>query len=149
MTEHSVVHATFSHEREYPATPAQVFAAWSDPETKARWLTGGNARHELDFRVGGRELAAGTHDGNELTFEATYHEIVPGERIAYTSTMRSGDTVTTLSVTTVEIAAAQAGTRLTLTEHGAYLDGHEKPQWREQGTGDQLDALGKELTAGS
>ena len=30
-------------------------------------------------------------------------------------------------------------------EQGAYLDGHEQPSWREQGTGEQLDALGRAL----
>jgi hypothetical protein len=32
-----------------------------------------------------------------------------------------------------------------LTEQGAYLDGLEDPAWREQGTGQQLDALDTEL----
>ncbi|BCK58923.1 SRPBCC family protein [Nocardia wallacei] len=147
MTENPVVHATFTIEREYPAAPDRVFAAWSDPATKARWFAGPDSRHELDFRVGGRELAGGTHDGTELTFETTYQEIVPGERIVYTSALRADDTVTTISLTSVEFVAAEEGTRLVLTEHGAYLDGHEQPDWREQGTRDQLDALGKELAA--
>jgi hypothetical protein len=32
-----------------------------------------------------------------------------------------------------------------LTEQGAYLDGQERPEWREQGTADQLDTLGRQL----
>ncbi|MBF6173007.1 SRPBCC family protein [Nocardia blacklockiae] len=147
MTQHSVVHATFTIEREYSADPERVFAAWSDPATKARWFAGPGSRHELDFRVGGRELAGGTHDGTELTFETTYQEIVPGERIVYTSALRTGDTVATVSLTSVEFVAAEAGTRLVLTEHGAFLDGQEQADWREQGTRDQLDALDKELAA--
>jgi hypothetical protein len=39
------------------------------------------------------------------------------------------------------------GTRLVLTEQGAYLDGHEQPAWREQGTSDQLEALAAQLKA--
>lgn len=46
---------------------------------------------------------------------------------------------------TAEFVATQSGTRPTLTEHGAYLDGHEQPTWREQGTSDQLAALANEL----
>ncbi|MFI5781632.1 SRPBCC family protein [Nocardia sp. NPDC051570] len=145
MSDHTVTHATFTLEREYTAAPATVFAAWSDPATKARWFAGGNARHELDFRVGGRETARGVHDGIEMTFETIYQEIVPDERLVYTSTMHWGDTVATVSLTAVEFVATEAGTRLVLTEHGAYLDGHEQPAWREQGTGDQLTALAKEL----
>ena len=37
------------------------------------------------------------------------------------------------------------GTRLVLTEQGAYLDGREQPAWREQGTADQLEALAGQL----
>ena len=39
------------------------------------------------------------------------------------------------------------GTRLVLTEQGAYLDGQEQPAWREHGTADQLDALDAQLRA--
>jgi hypothetical protein len=37
------------------------------------------------------------------------------------------------------------GTRLTYTEQGTFLDGHDTPAQREQGTRDLLDALGAEL----
>ena len=52
----------------------------------------------------------------------------------------------TVSLTTVEFTpAADGGTRLVLTEQGAYLDGREQPAWREQGTADQLEALAGQL----
>src|SRR5690242_10242932 len=56
-----VTHASFTLERSYPVPPARVFAAWADPALKSRWFTGGDAcpNHQLDFRVGGREAAAG------------------------------------------------------------------------------------------
>lgn len=59
--------------------------------------------------------------------------------------MANGDRTVTASLTTVEFAVSGAGTNLVLTEQGAYLDGHELPEWREQGTGDQLDKLAKSL----
>jgi hypothetical protein len=43
------------------------------------------------------------------------------------------------------MSPAGDGTRLVLTEQGVYLDGLEDPGWREQGTGQQLDALATEL----
>lgn len=141
----AVTHATFTLEREYPAAPATVFAAWADPARKARWFAAPGSEHELDFRVGGRELAAGSHDGKRMTFHTTYQQIVPGERIVYTSTLGVDGEVVTVSLTSVVFTETRTGTRLTLTEHGAYLDGHEKPEWREQGTGDQLTALDREL----
>jgi uncharacterized protein YndB with AHSA1/START domain len=147
MTELSVKHATFSLEREYPVSPSRVFAAWADPAAKARWFAGSNADdHELDFRVGGREIARGRNsDGQMITAELHYQDIVPNERIVFTTTLSEESTVATVSVTTVELTPTDDGTRLLLTEHGAFLDGREKPAWREQGTSDQLAALAAEL----
>ncbi|GAA4535227.1 SRPBCC family protein [Amycolatopsis samaneae] len=143
----SVKHATFSLERRYPAPPARVFAAWSDVAAKARWF--GAEHHELDFRVGGREVNRGRNaeGGPLLTFDATFHDIVADERIAYSGTMSADDTIVTMSLTTVEFAPDGEGTRLVLTEQGTFLDGAEEPAWREQGTGDWLDKLGAELEA--
>ncbi|MGA7417373.1 MAG: SRPBCC family protein [Acidimicrobiales bacterium] len=145
MTDHAVNHATFTLERTYPVPPARVFAAWADPEMKRRWFGGPDSDHQLDFRVGGREVNHGRHDGNELTFETVYRDIVEDERIVYTSVLSQGSRPATVSLTTVELCAADDGTRLVLTEQGAFLDGLELPAWREQGTGDQLKALGAEL----
>lgn len=143
----SVTHASFTLERAYSAPPARVFAAWADPAVKARWFAGGTGDgHQLDFRVGGREVASGGPDaGPVMTFETFYREIVPQERIVYTSTMSSGDEVITISLTTVEFKAADGGTKLVLTEQGAFLDGLDQPALREKGTNDLLDKLGTTL----
>jgi uncharacterized protein YndB with AHSA1/START domain len=145
MSDRAIIHDTFTLQRTYDTPPGRVFAAWADPAAKGRWFAGPGAAHNLDFRVGGREVTRGNHDGTAMTFESEYREIVPDERIVYTSTMSADQTLWTVSLTTVEFAAADGGTRLTLTEHGAFLDGHEQPVWREQGTGAWLDALGPEL----
>ncbi len=130
----------------HSATPARVFAAWADPGAKATWFAGPDSEHRLDFRVGGHEVARGANsDGDVLTFESAYHDIVPQARIVYSSTLSVGDKLATVSLTTVEMSPAGDGTRLVLTEQGAYLDGLEDPDWREQGTGQQLDALDTEL----
>ncbi|PZG03495.1 SRPBCC domain-containing protein [Nonomuraea aridisoli] len=141
----TVTHATFTLERRYPAEPARVFAAWADPAAKARWFASGG-EHELDFRVGGREINRGAgEDGKALTFESWYRDIVADSRIVYTSSPCGGDDLATVSLTTVEFAPADSGTLLTLTEQGTFLDGREDPSWRRQGTSDWLDALGAEL----
>jgi uncharacterized protein YndB with AHSA1/START domain len=145
MTDSCVVHSTFSLERVYEASTGRVFAAWADPAAKARWFSP-SGPHELDFRVGGREVNRGRNqDGQVLTFESHYHDIVAGQRIVYTSALSIGENVVTVSLTTVELTPDGDTTRLVLTEHGAFLDGHEKPAWREQGTGEWLDALAAEL----
>jgi hypothetical protein len=46
---------------------------------------------------------------------------------------------------TVELERDGEGTRLTLTEHGAFFDGLEDPDVRRDGTGSLLDALAREL----
>ena len=148
--DHHVTHATFTLERSYSAPPARVFAAWADPAAKARWFTPGpGAGHQLDFRVGGREVVTGGPEGGPLmTFETLYRDIVPEQRIVYTSTLSAGADLMTVSLTTVEFTPGEGGgTRLVLTEQGAFLDGQEQPAWREQGTSDQLEALAAELKA--
>jgi uncharacterized protein YndB with AHSA1/START domain len=145
MDQHSAVHATFTLERTYGASPRDVFAAWADPVAKARWFSGPESDYQLDFRVGGREVTTGNNNGTRMTFESFYRDIVPDERIVYTSTLSADEVLSTVSLTTVELTPSGDGTRLVLTEQGAFLDGLEQPSWREQGTGDWLDALGTDL----
>jgi uncharacterized protein YndB with AHSA1/START domain len=104
------------------------------------------AEHSQDFVVGGLETVKGFDgDGRALTYEARYVEIVPDERILTTSTMHTDDRLSTVSVTSVEFRAENADTWLVLTEHGVYIPGQERPEWREQGTAQQLDTLAAEF----
>ena len=142
----TVIHATFDLSRDYQAPVSRVFAAWADPAAKARWFGTPDGSHSLDFQVGGQEVNSGRHpEGGILTFASTYRDIVPDTRIVYTSTMHAGETLTTVSLTTVEFAPTDDGSRLHLTEQGTYLDGHEEPAWRKQGTSDWLAALSADL----
>jgi uncharacterized protein YndB with AHSA1/START domain len=147
MTARSTEHATFAIERVYDADPGRVFAAWADPVAKAVWFGGpGEAEYELDFKVGGRELNRGAApDGPVYTYDAVYRDIAPNERIVYTYEMYLDDARISVSVTAVEFAAEGAGTRLTFTEHGVFLDGLDSPALREEGTGHLLDGLGAAL----
>jgi uncharacterized protein YndB with AHSA1/START domain len=146
MPDRSIVHATFTLDRIYPSAPAQVFNAWADQKSKAHWFAGNPSDYELDFRPGGIERNIVVHDGKRISWESLYREIVTEERIVYTSVLAEDDVVATASLTTVEFVPDGDRTRLVLVEAGAYLDGREQPQWREQGTGDWLDALGTYLS---
>ena len=85
MSGRSVEHATFVVEHKYEASPERAFAAWADPEAKARWFVDSDAYLELDFRVGGRESSRGTApDGSAYSYEALYQDIVPA-CLLYTS----------------------------------------------------------------
>ncbi len=150
MTERSVTHATFTIERAYDASAARVFAAWADPAAKARWFAGpdewGPAQYEIDFQVGGREVSRnGPNGGSVYAYDARYQEIVPDERIIYTYEMYLDGTRISVSLATVEFKPAGAGTRLIYTEQGAFLDGLDSPDQRQQGSGALFDALDAEL----
>jgi uncharacterized protein YndB with AHSA1/START domain len=149
MTARSTEHASFAIERVYDAPVARIFAAWADPAAKTTWFGGpkeGDAIYELDFRVGGREHSSGgTPDGTVYTYDALYHDIAPEQRIVYTYEMTMGGQRISVSVASVELAAEGDGTRLTLTEHGVFLDGLDSPALREEGTGYLLDGLGAVL----
>lgn len=135
MSERSVEHATFVVERRYEASPARAFAAWADPEAKARWYVDSDAHLELDFRVGGRERHSGiAPDGTAYSYEALYQDIVPGERIVYTYEMHIDGRKISVSLATVEFRPEGQGTRLTVTEAGAFLDGYDDAGSREHGT---------------
>jgi uncharacterized protein YndB with AHSA1/START domain len=152
MTERSVVHSTFVLERVYPAAPAKVYFALSDAAAKRRWFADPDSsrpsRYEMDFRVGGEEInVGGPKEGPLYTFVATYLDIVPNERIVYSYDMLFGDVRISVSLATIELRPEGTGTRLVLTEQGAFLDGHDTSSSREHGTGFLLDALGKALAA--
>jgi uncharacterized protein YndB with AHSA1/START domain len=127
--------------------PERAFAAWADPEAKARWYVDADANLELDFRVGGRERSQGAApDGRAYSYEALYQDIVPAQRIVYTYDMLLQETRISVSLATVEFTPVGAnGTRLVFTEQGAFLDGHESAARRAEGMGSLLDALDKEV----
>jgi uncharacterized protein YndB with AHSA1/START domain len=146
----SVVHATFSQQRIYDASPTQVFRALSDKAAKARWFEGGDGytvlEREIDVRPGGRERLRGRWtSGMVSTFDAVYFDVVPDERLVYTYEMRLDDRKISVSLATMELKPEGAGTRLIVTEQGAFLDGYDDAGSRERGTGLLLDRLGASL----
>jgi len=150
MTKRSVTHATFTIERTYDAPPALVFHAFADGKAKATWFGAPGWSHELDFRVGGHERASGSFDGKVVhTYHAIYQDIVPDERIIAAYDMHLDDKRISVSLMTVELKPAGAGTRLVFTEQGAFLDGFDRPEERERGTRELLDALGAALEKGA
>jgi uncharacterized protein YndB with AHSA1/START domain len=149
----TVLHDTFVLEREYPVDPDRVFAAFADLETKQRWFGGpddwtSDGEHTLDFRVGGHEHEAGGPPGGWVsTFDATYLDIVRDERIIYSYSMTIDGVPLSVSLATIEIASASGGSRLRITEHGAYFDTAVGPAQRVEGTEHLLDAIGAMFAA--
>ena len=156
MSERSVAHGTFTIERTFEATPARVFAAWAEPKAKAIWFGGPAGQwkqllRQMDFRIGGRERVKGEFaSGRVSEFDASYHDIVTNRRIVYSYVMHVDDKRISVSVATIELEpAGGGGTRLILTEQGAYLDGgFDGSAGREEGTRGLLDNLQKFLAKG-
>ncbi len=129
MSESAVTHSTFVIEREYPATPERVFAAFADPAQKRRWFAEGTP------------LPAGTAIHNETR----YQDIVPNRRIVFVYTMAMGEQVFSASQTTVELLPTGQGTRLVHTEQAAFFENADGPEIREAGCRQLLEALAREF----
>ncbi len=150
MSARSAVHGTFALERVYDAAPARVFKAWADPAIKARWFVAPadwlQLERSMDFRIGGTERLRGRKgSGIVSTFDSVYHDIVPDQRIIYSYDMHLDERHISVSLATVELKAEGAGTRVVITEQGAFLDGYDDGGSRERGTRILLDQLGGAL----
>jgi uncharacterized protein YndB with AHSA1/START domain len=146
----SVAHDTFSIERTYPVAPERVFAAWKTIEAKAHWFGNDDGiesvgEHTLDFRPGGTELFTANAQGMTFDYRATYYDIVENERIVWAYDMLMDGRRISASLGTVEITPVAGGTKLVLTEQGAFLDGLDTNAQRAEGTEQFLDSLGTYL----
>lgn len=148
MTERSIAHGSFTVTRSYPAKPARVFKAWSNPEFKRKWFGSPDPAkpdNVFEFKVGGREYNAAKMGNDLYTFDVRYQDIIPDERIVYTYEMTINGQRMSVSLATVEIVPEGDGTKMTVVEHGAFLDGLDTVRQREEGTNYLMDALGKSL----
>ncbi|HUJ46318.1 MAG TPA: SRPBCC family protein [Rhizomicrobium sp.] len=147
MSQHSSQFGSFTIERKFAASPALVFSAFATEKGKQAWFSGPNDLWTLedrsfDFRVGGTESLEGKWKNGRITrFDAQYQDIVPDSRIIYTYTMHVDGKKISVSLATIEVKAAGAGTLLTLTEQGAFLDGYDDSGSRERGTIGIIDKL--------
>ena len=146
----STQQGSFTIERTYDAPPARVFNAFADIDAKTKWFAGSDQwtllERKFDFRVGGAERLKGRWpNGMVSTFDATYWDIVADGRIVYCYAMHLDDRKISVSLATLEFEAAGKGTRLVVTEHGAFLDGYDDAGSRERGTRKLLENLAKSL----
>src|SRR5690242_17277457 len=146
-------HASFTLEKHYDAPPALVYKAFADREAKSRWFAGGSEwallSREFDFRVGGREHLRGRwKSGMVSTFDAVYHDIVPQQRIVYAYDMHLDGRHISVSLATIQFAADGAGSKLTITEQGAFLDGYDDAGSREKGTRGLMERIADSLKDG-
>jgi uncharacterized protein YndB with AHSA1/START domain len=120
--------------RRLKATPAQVFAAWTDAQKLVQWFgpaqaDNRTARAEMDVRVGGRyRISFKTDDGEHYEVGGVYREVVAHSRLQFTWAWHS--TPERESLVTVTMSRDGDGTMLTLLHEQFFDDeareGHER-----------------------
>ncbi|WP_426624748.1 SRPBCC family protein [Leifsonia sp. McL0607] len=107
-------------DREFAAPPTAVFAAWTTPESFARWFGGRDVQvplDGLDYRAEvGRAWSAMMvlPDGSTIDWAGEFLEVDPPSRLVLTLTDRP--LVGQRAVLTVDLTPTQTGTRLRMTQ---------------------------------
>jgi uncharacterized protein YndB with AHSA1/START domain len=149
-----LTHGSFTLERVYPHPPERVFFAHADTAALRRWRVESEGfevfEHTHDFREGGGEVSRFRFgQGPEIRCEVRYHAIIPDRRIVTSYWMSMGGKLFSVSLLTIDMEPAAGGTRLTLTEQGAYIGEPGQLEGREEGTRGLLEALAAELDRSS
>lgn len=128
------VHGSFEVSIVLPAAPEQVFAAYAELELRRGWFrvpgAAKDARHELDFRVGGHEILEGSFapmplvEPEKIAYRSVFLEILPSRRIVLAYTVDVG-AARSASLATLEFYTDPAGTLLRHTEQYVLLTGDE------------------------
>lgn len=136
-------HGAVEVRRVLPATPEEVFLAWTDPEHLQQWMSPvGAAEADVDLRVGGRFRVVMKGAGLAIEHTGEYLEIEPPERLAFT--WRSPYTGDEPSVVTVVLYGRDDGTELVLIHERLP---EEKAASHGQGWGQMLDRLAEHLVS--
>lgn len=104
------------------AAPERVYRAFLDPDAMAKWLPpdGFTGKvHQMDARVGGAWRMSFTNfaSGHSHSFGGSYLELVPGERLRYTSSFDDPNLPGQMQ-TTVSLARVSCGTELDVVQEG-------------------------------
>jgi uncharacterized protein YndB with AHSA1/START domain len=144
MATETAVKPSLTIKRRLNAPPAQVFAAWIDPEKVMRWMGPGAItahRAECDVRVGGRyRWQMRTPAGESHDVGGIYREIVPNEKLVFTWAWET--TPERESLVTVQLKPEGAGTLLTLMHEQLYdEDTRDRHQGGWNGALDKMEKL--------
>lgn len=133
--------------RQFQATPALVWKAWTDPEAMKIWIHPGEGFTtpivESDLRVGGRyRIVMRAPTGEEFTTSGVFQVIEPPKKISYTWTWTT--TPDRVALITVTLRPRDGGTELEL-RHEGLVDDLDR-QNHEGGWSNSLVALDSWLT---
>ncbi|WP_096671196.1 SRPBCC family protein [Polaromonas sp. AET17H-212] len=104
------------------ATPERVYRAFLDANAMAKWLppNGFTGKvHQMDAKVGGgwRMSFFNFTTGSEISFGGKYLELLPNERISYTSAFDDKNLPGEMT-TTITLKAVSAGVELQAVQEG-------------------------------
>jgi uncharacterized protein YndB with AHSA1/START domain len=143
MSVQSAVKPSLTLKRRLKASPAKVFAAWTDPEKVKRWMGPGEIKvllAETDPRVGGRyRWLMRSPEGKDHDVGGVYREVVANEKLVFTWAWQS--LPERESLVTVEFKPDGDGTLLTLT-HEQFADDETRDS-HQGGWSGALDKLEK------
>lgn len=114
-------------ERIYNATPARVFAAWSNAKARERWGRPNDEEiivyDQADFRVGGEDVSrCGPKGDLRWLARVRYMEIIQDTRIVMAEHVSEAGTAKASALITVEFEPVGKATKLTLSLQIAAFD---------------------------
>ena len=108
--------------RVFTAPPERLYKAFLDPAAMCKWLpphgfTG--TVHQMDAKVGGQWRMSFTNlgSGNSHSFGGTYLELVPGEKLRYTSKFDDANLPGEMT-TTITLKKVMCGTDMQVVQEG-------------------------------
>ena len=141
---------TLTLTRHFRASPAQVYAAWTDPEALPRWFGPDGFTchtHAIDIRVGGEWRFDMIGHGMTFPNRHRWTELSPHSRIAFLMDGMSGEDDAKQVVVTLEPEAG--GTRLTqvmtfaTAEDRAFAESYGAPEKGQETLAKLARALGE------
>jgi uncharacterized protein YndB with AHSA1/START domain len=130
--------------RRFKASPAKVYAAWTDPDKVKNWIGPSETKAksvESDLRVGGhyRWLMVAP-SGEEHDVRGVYREVVPNEKLVFTWAWKS--TPERESLVTVLLKPDGDGTLLTVTHEQFFdEDARDRHQFGWNGALDKMEKM--------
>lgn len=123
----SVLTELISMERTYNASPARVFAAWSDAKARERWGRPNDEEFivydETDFRVGGEDVSrCGPKGDLRWLARVRYMEIIPDARIVMAEHVSEAGAAKASALIAIELEPVGKATTLKLTLQIAAFD---------------------------
>ncbi len=124
---HPVIHGSFTHTRTFAATPARIFAVFSQLELRRQWfrIPGHSHGHELDFRVGGHEATSSTFAPSGVdelvAYRSQFLDIVANERMVFSTEVVLNGRRRSVALVTIELWPEGNETRLSYSEQYAIL----------------------------